>query len=67
MKMLCFRLNLKQRISSNGFKKKLQKSEEIAMIDNPNIIHAFNHFEEGDRVERFKCRFRVIDLTRDAW
>lgn len=37
------------------------------MIDNPNIIPAFNHFEEGNRVERFKCRFRVIDLTRDAW
>ena len=34
-------------------------------IDNPNSIHAFNHFEEEGHVERRYNRFRLIDLTRE--
>lgn len=41
------------------------KSEEIVVIDNPNGIHAFNRFEEDGHVERYRCHFRLIDLTRD--
>ena len=35
------------------------------MIDNPNGVHAFNRFEEEGHVERFKCHFKLLDLTRD--
>ena len=34
--------------------------------DNVNGIHAFNRFEEEGFVERFQCRFRIVDLLRDA-
>ena len=40
-------------------------SEEIVVIDNPNSIHAFNRFEEEGHVERYKCHFRLVDLTRE--
>ena len=56
-------VQLQQR--SDGYKKKIQKSEEILMIDNSNNIHAFNYFEEENHVDRYKCHFRRIDLMRD--
>ena len=40
-------------------------SEEIVVIDNPNSVHAFNRFEEEGHVERYKCHFKLIDLTRE--
>ena len=40
-------------------------SEEIVVIDNPNSVHAFNRLEEEGHVERYKCHFKLIDLTRD--
>ena len=44
---------------------KFPSSEEIVIIDNPNGVHAFNRFEEDGHVERFKCHFELLDLTRD--
>jgi len=41
------------------------RSEEIVVIDNPNGVHAFNRFEEEEHVERYKCHFRLVDLTRE--
>lgn len=35
------------------------------MIDNSKRLHAFNCFEEEDYVERYKCHFTLVDLTRD--
>ena len=35
-------------------------------LDNVNGIHAFNRFEEEGSVERFQCRFRLVDIPRDA-
>ena len=40
-------------------------SEEIVIIDNPNSVHAFNRLEEEGHVERYKCHFKLIDLTRE--
>ena len=34
---------------------------------NANSIHAFNRFEEGDYVERFRFHFRLVDLGPDAF
>ena len=39
--------------------------EVIVEIDNPNIIHAFNRFEEEGHVERKCNHFRLRDLTRE--
>ena len=39
--------------------------EEIVIIDNPNGIHAFNRLEEEGHLERYKCHFKLIDLTRE--
>ena len=39
--------------------------EEIVEIDNPNAIHSFNRFEEEGHVERYRCHFKLVDLTRD--
>ena len=47
------------------FHGKFPRGEEIVIIDNPNGIHAFNRFEEEGHVERYKCHFRLVDLTRD--
>ena len=41
------------------------RSEEIVVIDNPNGVHAFNRFEEEEHVKRYKCHFRLVDLTRE--
>ena len=35
------------------------------IIDNPNGIHAFNRLEEEGHLERYKCHFKLIDLTRE--
>ena len=35
------------------------------MIINLHSANTFNHFEEEANVERFKCHFRLFDLTRD--
>ena len=40
-------------------------SEEIVIIDNPNSVHVFNRLEEERHVERYKCHFKLIDLTRE--
>ena len=40
-------------------------SEEIVVIDNPNSVHVFNRFEEEGRVERYRCHFKLVDLTRE--
>lgn len=45
-------------------KEKFPRREKIMVIDSPNSVHAFNHFEEG-HVERYKCHFRLFDLLRD--
>ena len=39
--------------------------EEIVEIDNPNAIHSFNRFEEEGHVQRYRCHFKLVDLTRD--
>ena len=39
--------------------------EEIVIIDNPNGIHAFNRLEEEGHLERYKCHFKLVDLTRE--
>ena len=44
---------------------KFPNSEEIVVIDNPNSVHAFNRFEDEGHVERYKCHFRLVDLTRE--
>ena len=36
------------------------------VIDKPNNVKAYNYFEEELDVERFKCNFRLTDLTREA-
>ena len=41
------------------------ESEEIVIIDNPNSVHAFNRLEEEGHVERSKCHFKLVDLTRE--
>lgn len=35
------------------------------MIDNPNGVCAFNGFQEKGCIEKYKCNFRVFDLTID--
>ena len=40
-------------------------SEEIVVIDNPNSVHAFNRLEEEGHVERYKCHFKLVDLSRE--
>ena len=30
-----------------------------------NSLHAFHNFEKGDNVKKYKCHFRLNDLTRD--
>ena len=40
-------------------------SEEIVVIDNPNSVHVFNRFEEEGHVERYRCHFKLVDLTRE--
>ena len=40
-------------------------SEEIVIIDNPNSVHAFNRLEEEGHVERYKCHFKLVDLSRE--
>ena len=43
---------------------KLLKFEKILVIDNPNSIHAFNHFEEEVYVETYKSHFSLIGKIR---
>ena len=45
--------------------KKFTISEEIVVINNPNSIHAFNRLEEQGHINRYKCHFRLVDLTRE--
>lgn len=45
------------------FKEKYSGCEEIVVIDNPNIEHEFNRFEEEGHVKRYRCHFSLIDLT----
>ena len=45
--------------------KKFPNSEEIVVINNPNSIHAFNRLEEQGHINRYKCHFRLVDLTRE--
>ena len=40
-------------------------SEEIVIIDNPNSVHAFNRLEEEGHIERYKCHFKLVDLSRE--
>ena len=35
------------------------------MIGNLNSVHTFNRFKEEGQVEKYKCHFRLIDLTND--
>ena len=39
---------------------------KIEELDNANIIHAFNRFEEEGHVQRFQCHFRLADLACDV-
>ena len=39
--------------------------EVIVEIENPNIIHEFNRFEEEGHAERKCYHFRLIDLTQE--
>ena len=41
------------------------RSEEIVVIDSPNSVHAFNRLEEEGHVERYKCHFKLVDLSRE--
>lgn len=43
---------------------KFPRSKVIVVIEKPNSVHPFNCFEEEDHVERNKCHFRLVDLTR---
>ena len=38
----------------------------IEELDNRNIIHAFNRFEEEGYVERFQCHYRLVNIPRDV-
>ena len=40
-------------------------SEEIGVIANLNSLHAFRRLEEDAHVERYKCHFKLIDMTRE--
>ena len=33
---------------------------------NPNSVKGFNCFEESGHVQRYKCHFKLIDLTKDV-
>ena len=45
--------------------RKISRNEKILMIDNPNGVRAFNGFQEKGCIEKYKCNFRVFDLTID--
>ena len=36
-------------------------------LDNANVIHAFNRFEEEGFAESFQCHFMLVDLPQDAF
>ena len=38
----------------------------IEELDNTNIIHAFNRFEEEGYVERFQCHYKLVNIPRDV-
>ena len=38
----------------------------IEELNNANIIHTFNRFEEKEYVERFQCHFRLVHIPRDV-
>ena len=44
---------------------KFPKSKGTVAIDKPNSVHAIHCSEKEDHVERYKCHFKLIDLTRD--
>lgn len=45
------------------FQEKFPKSDKIVVIDKHNSIYEFAPFE--DHMKRYKCHFRLTDLTRD--
>ena len=55
----------KRYVKLRWFDRHFPDHEIIVEIDNPNSIHAFNHFEEEDHVERRYNNFRLLDLTRE--
>ena len=55
----------KRYVKLKWFDRHFPDHEVVVEIDNPNSIHAFNHFEEEGHVERRYSRFRLIDLTRE--
>ena len=66
--MACYvtRIQRRQRyVKLKRFDRHFPDHEVVVEIDNPNSIHAFNHFEEEGHVERRYNRFRLIDLTRE--
>ena len=46
-------------------KRKISRNETTLVIDNPNGVREFNHFEEEGCIEKYKCHFRVYDLMID--
>ena len=55
----------KRYVKLRWFDRHFPEHEVIVEIDNPNSIHAFNHFEEEGHVERRYNNFRLLDLTRE--
>ena len=49
------------------FHRHFSEHEVIVEIDSPNIIHAFNRFEEEGHVKSRYNHLRLIDLTRDEF
>ena len=55
----------KRYVELRWFDRHFRDHEIIVKIDNPNIIHAFNRFEEEGHVEQNDNHFRLIYLTRE--
>ena len=55
----------KRYVELRWFDRHFRDHEIILKIDNPNIIHAFNRFEEEGHVEQNDNHFRLIYLTRE--
>lgn len=62
----CARIQKRKRyIKLRWFERHFPDHEVIVELDTPNSIHAFNHFEEEDHIERKYNHFRLVDLTRE--
>ena len=55
----------KRYVKLRWFDQHFPDHEVIVEINNPNIIHSFNRFEEEGHAERKYNHFRLTDLTRE--